>query len=307
MTTGTQSKIKRVRRIQRDRPLSKQAAIFFLAGPIAFILLSMAGVFFFKGLTAVSFIVSMAVVSVLTGAGKFVILASIAPDAPIGPLGLALLVIAMDTTAAFMLIPVMPLVYRAPVLGKFLCRIRQASRQILSNNSWMSRFTFLGLLTYVAVPVGGTGAIGAVFLGRLLGLRRLPVILGTFLGACLGASLLLVLARVGRESFDALRSNFYLTYGLGISLSLVVIAFAWRVFTTMRANRKNDCPKDDNFDDDDTAFANDSDQESINSDTESSAAKPHIGQLHLVVDHDIAAQNDASTQDKDAPKSQLSS
>lgn len=239
-----------VRDRRRDRPLSQQAAILFLVGPVAFILASLAAVFFVRGPEGVGFLVGMGMVSVLTGAGKFVILGSIAPDAPIGPIGLALLVVAMDTTAAFMLIPVMPLIYRAPILGKFLCRVRQASRQVLSRNPWMRRFTFVGLLTYVAVPFGGTGAVGAVFLGRLLGLRRYLVILGTFLGATIGAGFLLALASLGRSSVDVLRDNPYLTYGVGGVLAAVAVVFAWRVFVVMRSNRKGDCPKGDNFDDD---------------------------------------------------------
>lgn len=294
-------KVIRKKGFRRDRPLSKQAAVLFLAGPIAFILLSLTAVFFFRGIKAVSFIVGMAVVSVLTGAGKFVILGSIAPDAPIGPLGLALLVVAMDTTAAFMLIPVMPLIYRAPYIGKFLCRIRQASRQVLNNNAWMNRFTFLGLLTYVAVPFGGTGAVGAVFLGRLLGLRRIPVILGTLLGATIGASMLLVLASFGRQSFDTLRNNTYLTYSLGISIGLALLAFAWRVIVAMRANKNHKCPKDDNFDDDD-------DPEQVNAEHEDtmSPSQNQRVELHLVIDQEKPEQDDDFQDTSHAPQSKVS-
>ncbi|MFH1809005.1 MAG: hypothetical protein ABIJ09_09690 [Pseudomonadota bacterium] len=202
---------------------------------MAILLAGLLAVYAISGPAAVAFVFGMASVSVLTGAGKFVVLAALTPGAPVGPLGLALLVIAMDTTAAFMLVPIMPLVYRAPVVGKYLNQVRQASREVLKRNRWMRRFTFGGLVAYVAVPFGGTGAVGAVFLGRLLGLGRVPIIAGTFIGAVIGALSIFGVAALGEEYVDALRDNPYIALG---ALAVVLLAgglLLWRFLRVLRS------------------------------------------------------------------------
>lgn len=220
------------------QPLPKKSVLLLVALPPACFAVAALLVFIFKGAAAVVFLVGMAVGSVLTGAGKFVILGGIAPEAPVGPLGLAMLVVAMDTAAATMLIPIMPLMYRMPWIGKYLRQVRRGSYELLRRNRWMKRFTFLGLLTYVAVPFGGTGGVGAVVLGRLLGLGRAAVVGGTALGATIGAATIFALARFGQEHVDAFKTNPYLTIIATAVVALASFVVLWRLLVTVARTRR---------------------------------------------------------------------
>lgn len=222
------------------KPIPAKQAVLLLGGPLLFILAGLLGVFLVKGAGAVGFMLTAAVGSILTGAGKFVVLAGVHADAPIGPLGLAALVICMDTTAAFMLIPIMPLVYRMPLLGKYLRQVQNASYMVLQRNRWMRRFTFVGLVGYVAVPLGGTGAVGAVFLGRLLGLGRVSIVAGTFVGAVIGAVMIFGLASLGQEYVDLVENNPWFTYaGIGVMI-LAGGLIVWRFVAAVRNGKKQD-------------------------------------------------------------------
>jgi hypothetical protein len=103
----------------------------------------------------------------------------------------------------------------------------------------MRRFTFLGLLSYVAVPFGGTGGVGAVILGRLLGLGRGAVVGATALGATIGAGTIFALARFGQEHVDALKENPYLTLIATGVVALAGLVVVWRLMVTVARSRRS--------------------------------------------------------------------
>jgi uncharacterized membrane protein len=102
------------------------------------------------------------------------------------PFALAGGVFYVDLCCAFPLAYNLEVLYRLPLAGERLRALEARSRILLHRSSWKKAVTHLGLVLFVAMPLGGTGAVGGAFFGRLLGLSRSRTLSGIVLGSLLG-------------------------------------------------------------------------------------------------------------------------
>jgi len=74
----------------------------------------------------------------------------------------------------------------------------------------------------VMFPLSGTGAIGAAFFGRLLGLSRRRIMIGIAIGSVLGGSGMAFLAGVSGDALKNLQGNPVLLGGGAVAVGGIV-------------------------------------------------------------------------------------
>lgn len=118
---------------------------------------------------------------------------------------LVVLVLYMDAMTACVLAFHLGFLFRLPMVGARLKALVEDGHFILQSNRWMKRATFLGLVTFVMIPLAATGSVGGSIFGRLLGMSRLGTFVGITLGNVLGCALMyfgseLITRYVGRDN-----------------------------------------------------------------------------------------------------------
>lgn len=98
---------------------------------------------------------------------------------------LGLVIACMDFTTGLLMVYGLDAIYRLPLLGRLLDKARDTAQVVLLANSWMRRVATLAVILFVLFPVSGTGAVGAAFMGSVLGMHRYRLL------ACIGAGGLL--------------------------------------------------------------------------------------------------------------------
>jgi len=130
----------------------------------------------------------------------------------------------MDLLAATMLIFHMGFLFRIPRLGPALLTVREEGEFFMQTQPWIRRFTFLGLVAFVLIPVAATGSVGGALFGRLLGMSRLATSCAILSGTLLGNSLMLVAGKaIASLPFFNPNSPFTLIIGLGIVIGIILL------------------------------------------------------------------------------------
>lgn len=158
-------------------------------------------------------------------AGKFIVLGGAVPGNLFSPWQLAVLITYMDTLTGVLLVYNVDFFFRIPWLGPRLRRIRLQARRVLQANLWLRRSSFIGVILFVMFPLTGTGAVGASFLGKFMGLYRFSLLGAIALGGALGSFSLAALAvLLGRERAASLLDHPLLLAGLAaVMLGLLVL------------------------------------------------------------------------------------
>ncbi|HWQ68291.1 MAG TPA: small multi-drug export protein [Methanospirillum sp.] len=77
------------------------------------------------------------------------------------------------------------LICRIPILGRWVFFLVQNGGMYLSKHQWVERFCFVGLTSFVFLPLQGSGAVGGSILGRMLGMNPLRIFLAIVIGSSL--------------------------------------------------------------------------------------------------------------------------
>lgn len=85
--------------------------------------------------------------------------------------------------------------FRIPYIGHKIAELTVDGELILSKQPWMRRFTFLGLLAFIAFPLAATGSAGGAIFGRLLGLSRSAIFWGSAIGGVIGNAAMYYLSK----------------------------------------------------------------------------------------------------------------
>jgi hypothetical protein len=139
---------------------------------------------------------------------------------------LFLMVVWMDVAVAMIFVYHAGFMYRIPFLGPRLLNLVEDGQFILSQQPWIRRVTFIGLVAFVFFPLAATGSVGGSIFGRLLGMTRRATFLAILLGSVLGCGVMWLGAGVINRYLD--RDNPWLTIG-GIAVIASLILFLnWR-------------------------------------------------------------------------------
>lgn len=168
--------------------------------------------------------VRLALLSCLS-AGKLVVLEA-GSRGTFEPFAIAAGVIYVDLCLAFPLAYNLGVFYRLPYAGEHLRLLEQCSRLLLHHSRWRKGLTWGGLALFVAIPLGGTGAVGGAFFGRLLGLSRSRTLTGIAAGTVAGNLTLAGAAYAWPAGLQRLLER--PVFGiLGTCAALVVVGILW--------------------------------------------------------------------------------
>lgn len=121
--------------------------------------------------------------------------------------------------------------FRLPWIGHKIAELTVDGELILSQHPWMKRFTFLGLLAFIAFPLAATGSAGGAVFGRLLGLSRWAIFWGSALGGILGNAAMYFLSTWMN---DILPQNSPIVKWGGVLIIVLIIFFLERRYAAMK-------------------------------------------------------------------------
>lgn len=125
----------------------------------------------------------------------------------------------LDVLTALFVILNFAIVLRIPMLGAWISRFMGSGEAFMARRPWLSRWRLLGVAFFVWLPLQGTGGVGAVLVGKMVGLSSRQILLAIGIGA----SAECIMFAVGFELiWRLLLANLY----LGLAVALAVIAFA---------------------------------------------------------------------------------
>lgn len=210
-----------------SRPLSRGTRLLFTLGPLCGFGLILLVTDLLRGPGTAGFVASVAVGAFL-GGGKLVILAGTLDQAPVGPWGLAMLVVYFDLAVAMVVLGGIHHLYRLPRLGQRIEEARRSGASILKRNPWLHRFGWIGLAGFIAVPFNGTGALVGAVVGRLLGLSRVSILTATASGSLVGSVALAFAGDFWADRINSLGAEWLLGVALvALAVALVVLWYRW--------------------------------------------------------------------------------
>ncbi len=163
------------------------------------------------------------IVGIAAFPGKYVIFSGLTPGAPMGPAGLAILCVPVDSTLALVLALFLGPLRRLPWIGPALRNVNLRARAVLADYPRLRRMAFAGVALFVFLPLPGTGAVGGMFAGQFVGLSRPMTVLAIALGTAGIAALFWSLAlTLGAESQRVLQSPLVV-----IASAIVLVLFLW--------------------------------------------------------------------------------
>jgi len=156
--------------------------------------------------------------------GRFVILGGRDPGTDVSgftPEQLALMVYYMDVMTAIVVSWHAGVLFRVPWLGKRLRFLMHSGRDVLADNRWMRRTTFLAIVAFVMFPFASSGSVGGSLFGRLLGLARPIAFLGVLIGSLLGCGTMYFGATIINRYVD--QNNLLFRWGGSAVILLLLI------------------------------------------------------------------------------------
>lgn len=121
--------------------------------------------------------------------------------------------------------------FRLPWIGHKIAELTVDGELILSHHPWMKRFTFLGLLAFIAFPLAATGSAGGAVFGRLLGLNRAAIFWGSAIGGVLGNAAMYFLSAGMNEYLP--QDSPIVKWG-GVLIIILIIFFLERRYAAMK-------------------------------------------------------------------------
>jgi uncharacterized membrane protein len=203
-----------------------------LLGPL-FAGLALIGLILLFSIELTGFYLSMFGASIV-GGGKFVILAALDPENLLSFLGIKsemvitpymimYTVMYIEFAQGIMFLYNVDIVKRIKFVRKKLNQVRLAAQRMFEKWPIVQKLSFATLITFVALPFTGTGAMGGVVFSSVLGLKKTKTLIGILIGSILGNLFLAVGVDIFQESFANIMKNPIVM----VSVLVIIVAFIW--------------------------------------------------------------------------------
>ena len=215
---------------QKDSAIIWWAA---LVGPLLATLFVLAVVYFAAGWPMVSaFVTAAGTAFFLTG--RFIILLGADQVAEgktflklLTPTHLFMMLTWLDMMVAIFVAFHMAVLFRLPWAGQKLKDLVSDGRFVLAKQPWIGRAAFSGLVLFVIFPTSTTGSIGGTIFGRLLGMRRIQVLIAIFTGSVLGNGIMLLGANFFNKYFSG--DNIWLKIAGVVAIVIALFFFERKI------------------------------------------------------------------------------
>lgn len=171
-------------------------------------------------------------------AGKFLPMWAISGESQFGPYELGLVIWAMDTLTAVLIVYALEGLYWIRPLKRGLDKVQANAALVLEAFPRIRKTAIVGLVLFVMFPIAGTGAVGGAFLGVLLGLHRVRLMAAISLGGLLGGMMMALLASnfaSALRELDAIQKDPTLRY---VIIGAVILVLLGAVVALTRAYRQ---------------------------------------------------------------------
>ena len=158
---------------------------------------------------------------VIPGTGKLLAV-PLMVQSSIHPVLAAASTVFMDTVVAFAVAFNFNQVQRLPLIDRIVGRLMKQSDELLNRRPLLRKFSFVGLVCFVTIPVEGAGGVGGTVLGMMMGLGPGRAWSAVLLGSSLRSLSLAYSANAARE---LLARYHYIGY-LALVLCAGVIGFS---------------------------------------------------------------------------------
>ena len=205
-------------------------------GGVAFLLAAALGLGWIRRPEAVVELAALIPAS-LFAVGKFLPLWGITGKSQLGPYELGAIIGILDTLSVLVIVYALEGIYRIRRLARALDRVQESADLVLTAYPSMRRAATVGVVAFVLFPIAGTGAVGATFIGILLGMHRVRLALAVSTGGFVGGMGMAVAAVHFREQvleLRALQEQPELKYAIVGGAVAVVAAFLWWANTVYR-------------------------------------------------------------------------
>jgi len=112
----------------------------------------------------------------------------------INPYLMALFIGILDTFVGTFLCLNFDFTKRIPIIGKFIAEFEAGGKELLTKYKWLERFSIVGLFIFIVLPFQGCGPVGGALVGRMIGVRKLYIIISIIVGCFLAVFALAYLA-----------------------------------------------------------------------------------------------------------------
>lgn len=119
--------------------------------------------------------------------GKSLILATIALGIRVWEIVLTLLFV--DMLEAMFIIWNFDLAQKIPFIGRLIVKAEKKAHKSLKEKSWLERWAYVGVALFVAIPFLGTGPIIGSIVGKILGLKSLPIWIAVIIGSLIASAI----------------------------------------------------------------------------------------------------------------------
>ena len=210
-----------------------------LVGPFLITAVLLAGVYLIQG-PKVAFSYIAAATSAFVLFGRFIILMGVQDtDMAQGPWflkhldarNLFMMLTYLDVMVALFVAFHMGIIFRLPVIGPKIADMVTDGQFILKKQPWIRRAAFIGLVGFVIFPTSTTGSIGGSIFGRLLGMRRVRVVMAILAGSLLGNGIMLLFSKQLAKSQFA--DNWWFRIG-GVLAMLFALFLFERKFRSLK-------------------------------------------------------------------------
>jgi len=110
-----------------------------------------------------------------------------------------------------------------PRLGKWLMRLEERGKERLRKRENREKLAFLGLTSFVALSVQGSGGISSTILGRIAGMRNSYVVGSLFAGAMIGCTAIAALSYyLGGQIVDSFGRGVLEAFGFAVLIGALI-------------------------------------------------------------------------------------
>lgn len=111
-----------------------------------------------------------------------------APTLGINVFVAALSLIFVDALLSAFIILNFDIITRVPVIGRLVLKMEKGAHAELRRYPWLRRFIYIGIVLFITIPMLGTGVIMGTLIGKLLGLKPLPLWIAVVIGAVISSA-----------------------------------------------------------------------------------------------------------------------